>query len=124
MSTLRTTTIANLAGTKAAPVADVVDGYAKAWVNFNGTGTVAIRKAFNVSSITDNGVGDWTVNFSAALADANYAAVATAGGTANVVSVATQENTTARTTTLVRVLAINTSMAAIDAAQVSVVVLD
>ena len=45
----------------------------KAWVNFNGTGTVAIRAAFNVSSITDNGVGDYTVNFTAALADANYA---------------------------------------------------
>jgi hypothetical protein len=47
----------------------------KAWVNFNGTGTVAIRAQYNVSSITDNGVGDYTVNFTAALADANYAIV-------------------------------------------------
>jgi hypothetical protein len=45
----------------------------KAWVNFNGTGTVAIRASYNVSSITDNGVGDYTVNFTTALADANYA---------------------------------------------------
>lgn len=45
---------------------------AKAWVNFNGTGTVAIRSQFNVSSITDNGVGDYTVNFTSAMADANY----------------------------------------------------
>jgi hypothetical protein len=44
----------------------------KAWVNFNGTGTVAIRASFNVSSITDNGTGDYTVNFTTALADANY----------------------------------------------------
>lgn len=44
----------------------------RAWVNFNGTGTVAIRAAFNVSSITDNGTGDYTVNFTNALADANY----------------------------------------------------
>lgn len=44
----------------------------RAWVNFNGTGTVAIRAAFNVSSITDNGVGDYTVNFTNALQDANY----------------------------------------------------
>jgi len=44
----------------------------KAWVNFNGTGTVAIRASFNVSSITDNGTGDYTVNFTNALADANY----------------------------------------------------
>lgn len=44
-----------------------------AWVNFNGTGTVAIRASYNVSSITDNGTGDYTVNFTAALADADYA---------------------------------------------------
>jgi hypothetical protein len=43
----------------------------KAWVNFNGTGTVAIRASYNVSSITDNGTGDYTVNFTTALADAN-----------------------------------------------------
>lgn len=52
-------------------------GAAKAWVNFNGTGTVAIRESFNVSSITDNGTGNYTANFSAALADANYAVVCT-----------------------------------------------
>lgn len=44
----------------------------RAWVNFNGTGTVAIRASGNVSSITDNGTGDYTVNFTNALADANY----------------------------------------------------
>jgi len=52
----------------------------KAWVNFNGTGTVAIRASFNVSSITDNVTGDYTVNFTNALADANYVAVALADG--------------------------------------------
>ena len=46
---------------------------AKAWVNFNGTGTVAIRANHNVSSITDNATGDYTINFSSSLADANYA---------------------------------------------------
>ena len=44
----------------------------KAFVNFNGTGTVAIRASGNVSSITDNGVGDYTVNFTTAMVDANY----------------------------------------------------
>jgi hypothetical protein len=48
----------------------------KAWVNFNGTGTVAIRASYNVTSITDNGTGDYTVNFTTALPDANYFAVA------------------------------------------------
>lgn len=50
---------------------------ALAWVNFNGTGTVAIRSSYNVSSITDNGTGDYTVNFATALSDANYSAVST-----------------------------------------------
>jgi hypothetical protein len=49
----------------------------RAWVNFNGTGTVAIRASGNVSSITDNGTGDYTVNFTTAMPDANYASVAT-----------------------------------------------
>lgn len=46
---------------------------ARAWVNFNGAGTVAIRAAGNVGSITDNGVGNYTLNFTTAMLDANYA---------------------------------------------------
>ena len=46
---------------------------ARAWVNFNGTGTVAIRASGNVSSITDNGTGNYTVNFATAMPDADYA---------------------------------------------------
>ena len=45
---------------------------ARAWVNFNGTGTPAIRASGNVSSITDNGTGDYTVNFTTAMPDADY----------------------------------------------------
>ena len=45
----------------------------RAWVNFNGSGTVAIRASGNVSSITDNGTGDYTVNFTTAMPDANFA---------------------------------------------------
>lgn len=70
MSTLRVATLKNQAG---------VEVYtAKAWVNFNGTGTVAIRASGNVSSITDNGTGNYTVNFTTAMVDANYA-VSTGG---------------------------------------------
>lgn len=72
MSTLRLTTIANQTGSSSVPSDTVINGSAKAWVNFNGTGTVAIRASFNVSSITDNGTGDYTVNFSTAFSDANY----------------------------------------------------
>jgi hypothetical protein len=61
-------------------------------VNFNGTGTVAIRAAFNVSSITDNGTGDYTVNFTNALPDANYSVTgacqfATSGGSQSFMAV-------------------------------------
>lgn len=50
----------------------------RAFVNFNGTGTVAIRASGNVSSITDNGTGNYTVNFTTAMPDANYSATGTA----------------------------------------------
>jgi hypothetical protein len=48
---------------------------ARAWVNFNGTSTVAIRASGNVTSITDNGTGDYTVNFTTAMSDVNYTPV-------------------------------------------------
>jgi hypothetical protein len=51
---------------------------ARAWVNFNGTSTVAIRASGNVSSITDNGTGSYTVNFTTAMPDTNYAVAVTA----------------------------------------------
>ena len=52
----------------------------RAWVNFNGTGTVAIRASGNVSSITDNGIGNYTVNFTTAMPDANYCVTGTGSG--------------------------------------------
>jgi hypothetical protein len=98
MSTLRVTTLATQAG---------VEVYtAKAWVNFNGTGTVAIRASGNVSSITDNGTGDYTVNFTVAMSDANYAVSGAAadnnGGTTPTV-VWLRNQTTAPTTSAVRI---------------------
>jgi hypothetical protein len=87
MSTLNVTTVAatnirassiqDTGGNNGSTPAAIANGIAKAWVNFNGTGTVSIRASFNVSSITDNGVGSYTVNFTTAMPDANYCAVAT-----------------------------------------------
>lgn len=71
MSTLRVNALQNVAGTGQPAMV----GAAKAWVNFGGAGTVAIRSQFNVSSITDNGVGAYTINFTTAFADTNYAPV-------------------------------------------------
>jgi hypothetical protein len=88
----------------------------KAFVNFNGTGTVAIRASYNVSSITDHGTGDYTVNFTSALADANYSAVAGGNCTGATFTVA-QPNTNgsfayvAPTTSACRLLFSNNSAA-------------
>ena len=78
---------------------------ARAWVNFNGTGTVAIRDSGNVSSITDNGTGDYTVNFTTAMSDANYAVNATGKwGSGNEGEVTVYNDTTTISTAAVRIL--------------------
>jgi hypothetical protein len=64
MSTIKVDTIQDTSGNDQFTV--------KAWVNFNGTGTVAIRAGGNVSSITDLATGNYTVNFSSATQDSNY----------------------------------------------------
>jgi hypothetical protein len=61
---------------------------ARAWVNFNGTGTVAIRSSGNVTSITDNGVGNYTVNLTTAMPDANYTTVASGSYNDNAINAA------------------------------------
>jgi hypothetical protein len=77
----------------------------RAWVNFNGTGTPAIRASGNVSSITDNGTGDYTVNFTTAMPDANYAVCGSAFG--NVVHLIMSTEGTP-STTAIRVVTSNT----------------
>jgi hypothetical protein len=64
----------------------------RAWVNFNGTGTVAIRASGNVSSITDNGTGDYTVNFTTAMPDTNYCATISSNNIASNSSVSNNNN--------------------------------
>jgi hypothetical protein len=106
MSTLRLTTIANQDNTASVPSETVINGSAKAWVNFNGTSTVAIRASFNVTSITDNGTGDYTVNFTNAMTDANYAVMSACALSDAIVAGNTHRGFTARsyTTTSIRVV--------------------
>ena len=99
----------------------------RAFVNFNGTGTVAIRAAFNVSSITDNGTGDYTVNFTTAMPDANYSVFSTAqrgdsvaGGITGQVQGTTANAYTSITTTSVRIRTINVAETTIDPLYVGV----
>jgi hypothetical protein len=123
MSTIKTTTLSTLDGTATVPVNTVVNGSAKAWVNFNGTGTVAIRASFNVSSITDNGTGDYTVNFTTAMPDINYSFLATGagiiwGGPYNSPSVVGNNNADFATTN-VRLRASNSGNASVDQGYIS-----
>jgi hypothetical protein len=83
---------------------------ARAWVNFNGSGTVAIRASGNVSSITDNGVGDYTVNFTTPMPDASYSISGTAarsgtsGSSGAGISVTPNDAVTPRTVSACRVV--------------------
>ena len=80
---------------------------AKAWVNFNGTGTVAIRSSYNVSSITDSSAGTYVVNLSTATADANYSVAGSVAGSGIVVMKTNQSVT--RTTSACPVYSLNAS---------------
>jgi N-methylhydantoinase B/oxoprolinase/acetone carboxylase alpha subunit len=68
-----TLTISTLSdGTNSTSATNCIQGSAKAWVNFNGT-SGSISSSFNTSSVTRNGTGDYTVNFTTALPNTNYA---------------------------------------------------
>lgn len=97
---------------------------ARAWVNFNGTGTVAIRDSGNVSSITDNGTGAYRVNFTTAMNSTNYSTVgAVQRGSTNNDIVFRLNNTGGQTTTSVSI-ATGTGTTAVDAAIVNVAVFE
>jgi hypothetical protein len=92
-----------------------------AWVNFNGAGTVAIRASGNISGVTDNGVGDYTFNFTSALPDANYAIAGAAsnfsGGTMVVL-----HDSTLPTASACRIYTIRGNEATVDVGYVTVMV--
>ena len=80
MSTLKVNTIQDVSGGNSSTAEQIAQGRAKAWLNLNCSGTAALRDSFNVSSITDNAVGDFTVTFANAMANTNYAPVASCSG--------------------------------------------
>ena len=116
MSTIIATTLSN--GSVSVPTATVVNGSAKAWVNFNGTGTIAARDSFNVASLTDDGTGNYTVNFTTAFTDANYSLILTGTyGSSNAF------NGTAPTTTAAKVQTyVTTTAVSQDSAHVAVAI--
>ena len=92
---------------------------ARAWVRFNGAGTVAITASFNVSSITDNATGDYTANFTIAMADANYAVVGSAGVSVGGNAMVIVPYITAPSTSSIRFVTTNVTVAAADFPYVS-----
>ena len=123
MSTLRVNSLQDVAGTGQ----PAMSGAAKAWVNFNGSGVVAIRAQFNVSSITDINTGQYSINFTTALADANYSAVVStsdlgSGGLSSVYAYIA-DGQTARTSSAVRITSlVSNGTSFFDAQQLSVTV--
>ena len=96
---------------------------AKAWVNFNGIGTVAIRRAFNVSSITDNGTGNYTVNFTTAMPDANYAVTGTgSGSTTTLISIVSVTAIPRTTSSYTFVTTYQNGVAAVDIQEANVAI--
>ena len=71
-SELRVNTLKDASGNNSIATSFVAGGSAKAWVNFDGTGTIAARDSFNLSSLTDNGTGDISVNFSSSMSNDDY----------------------------------------------------
>lgn len=72
MSLVKANSVAKVDGSQETTLDDLFSGRAKAWVNFNGTGAVAVRDSLNVASITDNGTASYTVILSSAFATSNH----------------------------------------------------
>jgi predicted nucleic acid-binding Zn-ribbon protein len=106
MSTLVAQTISN--GTVSTSSANVIQGSAKAWVNYKGTSTQSIRASYNVSSVTVNTTGQYTINFTNAFADTNYVLAEMGYNTSSVISNTYYDalNGT-KTTTSIRISSIN-----------------
>jgi hypothetical protein len=123
MSTLKVNTLTDTAATKSVPIEDVVNGVARAWVNFNGTSTVAIRASYNVTDITDNGTGVYTVNLTTAMPDTNYSWVGTCESASNTGGlIICKRYATALTTSAIRLQTLDVGNAATDPREVYIVI--
>ena len=108
MSTLKVNNIQTASGGSNSTPEQIEQGRAKAWVNFAAS-DASIRDDFNVSSVTDNGTGDYTVNFSSALADNDYAWFVSAGRGGNQGAIIVVQDTTDMTSSAFRLTTRNTS---------------
>jgi hypothetical protein len=119
MSTLQVTNIKKTGETASRDVS----GVAAAWVNLNGTGTIAVRDSVNVSSITDGGTSAYAVNYSSAMSDANYSFVIGGGDVSTAMWVAIYSGGNLPTANYIAVRTYNAAVAGVDAAYVNLALL-
>ena len=103
---------------------NTVQGLAKEWVNFNGTGTIASRDSFNTTSITDNATGDYSITIANNMANDDYAHAGNSGGGNGTSAGAVYANDqgTARTTTLFRVYTLHANSNTVDTPTINIIV--
>jgi len=106
-SELRVNTLKDASGNNAVAMSNVAEGTLKAWVNFNGTGTIAARDSLNLSSLTDHGTGSYEITYSNAWSAVTYAFTGTCGqntGTSRNAGITFDDHTTTPSTTSHRIL--------------------
>ena len=125
MSVLKVATVQDLAAANSSTPEQIAQGRAKAWCNFNGTGTPAFRDSYGCSSITDHGTGDYTINYSITMANTNYGVVfgwnsATVTTIPYFVAPKTDGSTyTSKTTTALRIIFAGTGGISTDALEIT-----
>ena len=103
-SELRVNTLKDASGNNSIATSFVAGGSAKTWVNFNGTGTIAIRDSLNTTSLTDNGTGDQSVTIANDMDNANYSLSITSNNVQTAIGDATNWSKTDPTVTLYRLI--------------------
>ena len=123
-SILRVNTLTDASSNNSTAMSTVNQGTAKAWVNFNGSGTISARDSFNNASLTDNGTGDYTLTATNAMSNDDYAGIITgdADGVADFCVACTGDNSTARTTTVIKARTSNTGGSPKDSVTISVLI--
>ncbi len=121
MSTLKTSNIQDISGGNNSTPEEIGKGRAKAWINFSGDDTPTSRESYNVSSITDNATGNYTLNFTNAMSTANFA-FAVAVGDGNHTSTTRSMSYMSSSTTSLQVLAESSNGTNSDESHICVVV--
>jgi len=123
-SILRVNTLTDASSNNSTAMSTINQGTAKAWVQFNGSGTIAARDSFNHASLTDNGTGDYTSTATNAMSNDDYVGTLTGDvdGVADFCIACTGDNATARTTTVIRARTGNSGGLAQDSVTISVLI--